>query len=82
VKGWKGRSEMLIRALSLLRLLEQPRRYKLQELADRLDCHERTVRRDLYALEAAGYLVRQSIADGERRWWINWRGAYRMKQSA
>jgi DNA-binding IclR family transcriptional regulator len=75
-RGYLGRSEMLIRALSLLRLLEQPSRFTLQQLAQRLDCCERTVRRDLYALEAAGYLVQHD----ERQWWINWRGPYRVRE--
>jgi DeoR/GlpR family transcriptional regulator of sugar metabolism len=53
----RGRNGSLLRVLRLLRLLEQRGRWTLDQLAVRFDVTTRTVRRDLEALEAAGYAI-------------------------
>lgn len=51
----RGRNDTLIRALSLMRLLDGRGRYRVIDLAARFDVTTRTIRRDLAAIEAAGY---------------------------
>jgi predicted DNA-binding transcriptional regulator YafY len=70
------RNRSLVRVLSLLRLLEGRRRWSLIELAVQFDVSTKTARRDLRALEEAGYPVTQTPIDGrgmrrgESRWWL------------
>ncbi len=74
-----GRNGTLIRVLSLLRLLEQRGRHTLPELAERFGVHQRTIRRDLESLEAAGCPIgheeREHDADAKKfgvngTWWL------------
>jgi len=68
-----GRNGTLIRALSLLRLLQQGKRHQLRELAATFRVSTRTIRRDFEALDAAGYLVTRvdepyEYGDDNGRW--------------
>lgn len=66
------RNDQVTRQWHLLRQLERPRGATLQELADALPGdfpkHLRTIRRDLAALEAAGFPLLTERADGQTRW--------------
>jgi predicted DNA-binding transcriptional regulator YafY len=68
------RSQSLIRALSVLRTLDGRRRWTLAELAARYAVTERTIRRDLAALEAAGVPVcHEQVGPGKAlrgTWWV------------
>jgi len=67
----------LIRALSIIRTLEGGGRYRLQQLAAVFAVHPRTIRRDLYALESAGWPIGHSPDTGEGLrgyWWLVKRG--------
>jgi predicted DNA-binding transcriptional regulator YafY len=67
----RGRNATLTRALALLRLLEGRRRWTLAALSERLGVCERTIRRDLEALEAAGVPIGHE-AVGPGRWLRGW----------
>lgn len=70
--GLNGRSKTLVRALAIRRLL-LARRHTLHELAAQFHVAHRTIRRDVYALEAAGEPVAHTPDSGEGRmgeWWI------------
>ena len=76
VSGRKGRNETLIRALSLLRLLQQGKRHQLRDLAAKFRVSTRTIRRDFEALEAAGYLLARvdepyEYGDDNGRWQLD-----------
>ena len=66
----------LVRVLSLLRLLEGRGRWTLYDLADRFTVCPRTVRRDLAALDAAGYAIAHESDGGPAKardrgvWWL------------
>jgi len=66
------RNDQLIRQYHLLRKLESPRGKTIQELAQALPRdyarHERTIRRDLEALEASGYPLITEKIHGHVRW--------------
>lgn len=66
------RSDQLTRTLLLLRQLEMTRGASLQELGDTLPDdypkHHRTLRRDLAALEAAGFPLIVERVNGRARW--------------
>jgi predicted DNA-binding transcriptional regulator YafY len=66
------RNDQMIRQLHLLRALESPRGTTLRELARAIPAdyarHERTVRRDLEALEAAGFPLITETINGQTRW--------------
>lgn len=67
-----SRNAQAIRQLSLLRQLETTRGATLQDLANSLPDdspkHLRTIRRDLEALEAAGFPLVTERVDGQTRW--------------
>jgi predicted DNA-binding transcriptional regulator YafY len=67
-----SRNDQVIRQWCLLRKLESPRGATLKELADSLPDdaprHLRTIRRDLEALEAAGFPLVTERVDGQTRW--------------
>lgn len=69
-----ARNAALIRCLRILRHLEAGHRVTMQACAERFRVHQRTIRRDLEALEAAGVpLTHQHEYKGsvERAiWWI------------
>ncbi len=66
------RNDRVIRQWHLLRQLESPRGATLQELAgalpDDVPKHLRTLRRDLAALEAAGFPLLTERVNGQARW--------------
>jgi predicted DNA-binding transcriptional regulator YafY len=66
------RNDQIIRQWHLLRALESPRSKTLQELSNALPRdyarHERTVRRDLEALEASGVPLITEKINGQVRW--------------
>ncbi len=66
------RNDQMIRQWHLMRLLESPRGKSLKELVKALPRddprHERTVRRDLEALEAAGVPLITEKVNGQVRW--------------
>ncbi len=69
------RNSSAIRILSLLRLLEQRRRWTLHELAERFQVTTRTVRRDLDVLQRAEYAIGHDDhclggLGGDGRWWL------------
>ncbi len=67
-----SRNDQVTRQWHLLRQLESSRGMTLQELADRLPDdyakHLRTIRRDLEALEAAGFPLVTERVNGHTRW--------------
>jgi predicted DNA-binding transcriptional regulator YafY len=64
------RNRNLVRVLSELRQLEASRMgATLRELADEAGVTERTIRRDLEALEAAGVPLVQDVDEERRRRW-------------
>lgn len=70
------RNRQVVRELQMLLILEQARiGATLAELADRFEVTERTIRRDLEALQAAGVpLVDDVDREGHRRWRVfDWR---------
>lgn len=58
------------RTLRVLRLLASTRGATLQELASEVGACERTVRRDLHALEAAGLPVYDDDSERPKRWFV------------
>lgn len=66
------RNDQLIRQWTLLQLLESSRGFTLDEIVERLPSdypkHGRTVRRDLEALEAAGFPLVNERIEGRVRW--------------
>ncbi len=69
-----NRCQSAARVLSVLRLLEQRRRWTLHELADRFGVTTKTARRDISAIEEAGYPIAQEChgpGRGNRdEWWL------------
>lgn len=63
---WRGRNAGLIRALAIQRVFEQGGRYTLRMLAERFGASERTIRRDIEALEASGLPL--TTEPGTTRW--------------
>lgn len=67
-----ARNDQLTRQWHLLQRLESPRGATLRELAaglpDEFPKHLRTLRRDLAAVEAAGYPLLTERVDGQTRW--------------
>ena len=64
--GDYDRNRQIIRQWQLLRTLQTSRR-AVPALARELGVNARTIRRDLYALEAAGFPL---VADDEHRWYL------------
>jgi predicted DNA-binding transcriptional regulator YafY len=72
-KGRKGRNCALVRALAVWQALRE-KRQTLHDLAARYAVHPRTIRRDIYALEAAGIPVLhtpESDHGSKGLWWIS-----------
>jgi len=64
------RSDPSIRQWTILKLLEANRRVTLQQCAEALGhgCHDRTLRRDIEALELSGIPIYTEREDGKRYW--------------
>jgi predicted DNA-binding transcriptional regulator YafY len=64
------RADQPIRQWTILKLLESNRKITLQRIASELSepCHERTLRRDLDALGAAGFPIYSERENGKSYW--------------
>lgn len=62
------RNAEVIRQWSILRDLESSRRVTIDELAERTCVTTRTIRRDLEALQAAGFPLFDELHDGKKYW--------------
>lgn len=62
------RNAEVIRQWSILRDLESSRRVTIDELAERTGVTTRTIRRDLEALQAAGFPLFDETHDGKKYW--------------
>ena len=66
----------MIRQWTILRDLESSRRMSIDEMAQRTGVTTRTIRRDLEALQSAGFPLYDDVQDG-RRYWILEHRAFR-----
>ena len=64
------RNAEVIRQWSILRDLESARRTTIDELAERTGVTTRTIRRDLEALQLAGFPIYDELHDGKRYWML------------
>lgn len=62
------RNAEVIRQWSILRDLEAARRLTIDDLAERTGVTTRTIRRDLEALQAAGFPLFDEVHDGKKYW--------------
>ena len=66
-----ARGDQLARQWKIFQTLVTSRHGKsVRDLAENLDCHRRTVYRDLEALEAAGFPIYTENVDGKNRWFL------------
>ena len=72
------RNAEVIRQWTILRELEASRRMTIDDLADRTGVTTRTIRRDLEALQAAGFPLYDELADGKRYWMLEARAFKRL----
>src|SRR6476659_7253384 len=72
------RNAEVIRQWSILRDLESSRRVTIDELADRTGVTTRTIRRDLEALQSAGFPLYDEVIDGKRYWMLEQRAFKRL----
>jgi predicted DNA-binding transcriptional regulator YafY len=63
-----GRNSELIRQWTLLRQLASTRTNTIAKLADDLEVHTRTIRRDLAALQVAGFPIYDETVNGTKFW--------------
>jgi len=64
-----ARGDQLARQWTIIQNLLASRRGKtIAELAESLECHRRTVYRDLEALQSAGFPLYSDLAEGRSRW--------------
>jgi predicted DNA-binding transcriptional regulator YafY len=72
------RNAEVIRQWSILRELESSRRLTIDEMAARTGVSTRTIRRDLEALQAAGFPLFDDLQDGKRYWMLEQRAFRRL----
>lgn len=72
------RNAEVIRQWSILRDLESSRRLTIDDLAGRTGVTTRTIRRDLEALQAAGFPLYDEIHDNKRYWTLEQRAFRRL----
>jgi predicted DNA-binding transcriptional regulator YafY len=72
------RNAEVIRQWSILRDLESSRRVTIDDLAERTGVSTRTIRRDLEALQAAGFPLFDEVHDGKRYWTLEQRAFRRL----
>jgi DeoR/GlpR family transcriptional regulator of sugar metabolism len=65
------RNAEVIRQWSILRDLESSRRVTIDDLAERTGVSTRTIRRDLEALQSAGFPLFDEVHDGKKYWTSN-----------
>jgi predicted DNA-binding transcriptional regulator YafY len=75
------RNAEVIRQWSILRDLESSRRLTIDELAGRTGVTTRTIRRDLEALQAAGFPLYDDLDDGKRYWMLEQRAFRRLDET-
>src|SRR5262245_49424232 len=72
------RNAEVIRQWSILRDLEASRRLTIDDLASRTGVTTRTIRRDLEALQSAGFPLYDELHDGKRYWTLEQRAFRRL----
>jgi predicted DNA-binding transcriptional regulator YafY len=72
------RNAEVIRQWSILRDLESSRRVTIDDLANRTGVTTRTIRRDLEALQAAGFPLFDEVHDGKKYWTMEQRAFRRL----
>ncbi|HEY7497639.1 MAG TPA: WYL domain-containing protein [Vicinamibacterales bacterium] len=72
------RNAEVIRQWSILRDLESSRRLTIDEMASRTGVTTRTIRRDLEALQEAGFPLFDEVHDGKRYWRLEQRAFKRL----
>src|SRR6476660_8152608 len=72
------RNAEVIRQWSILRDLEASRRVTIDDLAERTGVSTRTIRRDLEALQAAGFPLFDELHDGKKYWTLEQRAFRRL----
>src|SRR5688500_4373104 len=72
------RNAEVIRQWSILRDLESSRRLTIDDLAGRTGVTTRTIRRDLEALQAAGFPLYDEVHDGRKYWTLEQRAFRRL----
>jgi predicted DNA-binding transcriptional regulator YafY len=72
------RNAEVIRQWSILRDLESSRRLTIDDLAERTGVTTRTIRRDLEALQTAGFPLYDELIDGKRYWMLEQRAFKRL----
>ena len=72
------RNAEVIRQWSILRDLEASRRLTIDDLAERTGVTTRTIRRDLEALQAAGFPLYDEVHDNKRYWTLEQRAFKRL----
>jgi predicted DNA-binding transcriptional regulator YafY len=72
------RNAEVIRQWSILRDLESSRRVTIDELAKRTGVTTRTIRRDLEALQSAGFPLFDEVYDGKKYWTLEQRAFRRL----
>ena len=72
------RNAEVIRQWSILRDLESSRRVTIDDLAERTGVSTRTIRRDLEALQSAGFPLFDEVHDGKKYWTLEHRAFRRL----
>src|SRR6185295_17396299 len=72
------RNAEVIRQWTILRDLESSRRVTIDDLASRTGVTTRTIRRDLEALQAAGFPLYDEVHDGRKYWTLDERAFKRL----
>ena len=72
------RNAEVIRQWSILRDLESSRRVTIDDLAERTGVSTRTIRRDLEALQAAGFPLFDEVHEGKKYWTLEQRAFRRL----
>jgi predicted DNA-binding transcriptional regulator YafY len=72
------RNAEVIRQWSILRDLEASRRVTIDDLAEQTGVSTRTIRRDLEALQAAGFPLFDEVHDGKKYWTLEQRAFRRL----
>ena len=75
------RNAEVIRQWSILRDLESSRRLTIDDLAAKTGVSTRTIRRDLEALQEAGFPLFDEVHDGRRYWTLEQRAFRRLDET-
>jgi predicted DNA-binding transcriptional regulator YafY len=76
------RNQEVIRQWSILRDLESARRLTIDDLAERTGVTTRTIRRDLEALQTAGFPLFDEMYEGKRYWTLEQKAFKRLDNTA